>query len=70
MTDLAHQLLAILDLSQQTKLRYSGDSWAGDAQYWAVSIDKLKQLGYQPQFNLGDGLSEVVAWFNHREPPL
>jgi UDP-glucose 4-epimerase len=69
-TDLAHQLLAILDLSQQTKLRYSGDSWAGDAQYWAVSIDKLKQLGYRPQFNLGDGLSEVVAWFNHREPPL
>lgn len=65
-TDLARVLLEARGLSGRTKLRYTGGSWAGDAQYWAVSIDKLRGLGYEPRFKLGDGLAEVVRWFEKR----
>lgn len=66
-TQLARQLLQLRGLTSTTELRFTGDSWAGDAQHWEVCLDKIRTLGYTPRFSLGDGLAEVVSWFSKQE---
>lgn len=62
-TELAHIMLDALGLRGKTRLIYTGQSWAGDAQHWEVDIDKIKALGYRPQVQLPQGLERVIAWF-------
>lgn len=66
-TELARFLLAALSLEHETSIRFTGESWPGDAQFWRVSIAKLRSLGYQPQYSLSDGLTEVIKWFETTE---
>jgi len=61
-TEIAERLLRILGLTG-TQLHYTGESWSGDAQHWEVAIDALKELGYNPQVPLSDGLRRVQKWF-------
>ncbi len=63
-TDLAHRLIAVRGLSDQTEISYTGISWVGDAQRWEVSINKLKGLGYESNFSLDKGLARTVDWFD------
>lgn len=43
-----------------------GPNRAGDIPHSLASIDKAKQLlGYDPKYNLRDGLKEVVQWYVH-----
>jgi UDP-glucose 4-epimerase len=62
-TDLAHILIDAMGLTGRTMLSFTGESWAGDAQRWEVSISKMRELGYRPQTGLRDGLEKVIAWF-------
>jgi UDP-glucose 4-epimerase len=62
-TELAHQLLDVLGLAGRTRLRYTGTSWAGDAQRWEVSIEKLAQLGYRPLVSLQEALLRTARWY-------
>ena len=64
MTDLAHRLIEARGLTGKTEIAYTGTSWVGDAQRWEVAIDKLKALGYAPQFTLADGLKHTAHWFD------
>ncbi len=54
-------------LAGQTTLSYTGSSWVGDAQRWEVAIERLKTLGYGPQFDLDEGLRRTAAWFDSEE---
>jgi nucleoside-diphosphate-sugar epimerase len=62
-TEIARELLDVLGLSGRTKLAFTGESWDGDAQRWEVDIGKLRQLGYEPEIGLKEGLRRVAAWF-------
>ncbi len=66
-TQLAEQLIAVRGLAGQTTLSYTGSSWVGDAQRWEVAIERLKALGYRPQFGIDDGLRRTAAWFDSEE---
>lgn len=69
-TDLAHHLLDTLGLDKTAELIYTGGSWPGDAQYWAVDIQKIQNLGFEPRHSLQDGLSRVISWFEELEGKL
>ncbi len=44
-----------------------GPNRAGDIPHSLASIEKAKRLmGYDPQFNLRDGLKEAVKWYFHK----
>ena len=62
--DVAESMFEVLRL-QDVRVTFSGQSWAGDAQRWEVSIEKLRRtLGYEPGFDLQSGLERFVHWFN------
>lgn len=63
-TDLAQLLLQVRGLAGRTKLRYSGSSWAGDAQHWEVDIAKISSMNYQPRVELTAGLLTTACWFD------
>ena len=62
-TDLAYVILKVLNLKDLTKLVFTGESWAGDAQHWEVCISKAEELGFRPQYDLRLGLEKTIAWF-------
>ena len=62
-TDVAHRLIAVLGLTGTTQIKYTGASWRGDAQWWEVSIAKLRCLGYSPAVDLDTGLAKTIEWF-------
>lgn len=62
-TEVAHSLIAALELPNQTRISYTGRSWTGDAQRWEVSIEKLSRLGYVPNVDLEGGLKRTIQWF-------
>ena len=62
--EVAHTLIRILGLSD-VDIHFTGSSWAGDAQRWEVSIDRLVTCtGYTPQCDLVQGLTYFVEWFD------
>ncbi len=63
-TELAECLLATLGQAGRARLTYTGTSWAGDAQRWEVSIERLQTLGYRPAVDLRQGLALTAAWFH------
>jgi nucleoside-diphosphate-sugar epimerase len=69
-TEIAQALLSILGLDGRTTLAFTGESWAGDAQRWEVEIGKLRQLGYEPEIGLKEGLRRVAEWFESVYGPL
>lgn len=62
-TEVAHKLIAALGLTDQTRITYTGRSWAGDAQRWEVAIDKICGLGFLPEVPLTEGLAHTIQWF-------
>jgi len=63
-TTLAEKMIEARGLTGTTEIAYTGSSWAGDAQRWEVDIDKIRGIGYEPQFTLSDGLLKTIAWFD------
>lgn len=59
---LAKSLCALLGLSPE--FRYTGVNRPGDPEKLVVDIRRLEDLGYQPEFELDDGLAEVVRWYD------
>jgi UDP-glucose 4-epimerase len=45
------------------RLVFSGEVRPGVSLRWCADITRIKQLGYQPQLKLADGLARTVAWF-------
>lgn len=62
-TEVAHQLIAALGLTGQTRITYTGSSWRGDAQRWEVAIDRIRGLGFSPEVDLENGLARTIEWF-------
>ena len=65
-TELAHALIAALNLAGRTRITYTGSSWPGDAQRWEVTIAKLERLGYTPTEDLENGLAKTIQWYQAR----
>lgn len=63
-TELAHALIAVRELTGKTQIAYTGSSWVGDAQRWEVDIQKITALGYAPAHDLPDGLRRTAEWFD------
>ncbi len=60
----AQALISIMGL-KHVQFNFTGNSWAGDAKRWEVSIDKLVQhTGYRPQYDLAHGLTRFAEWFD------
>jgi UDP-glucose 4-epimerase len=61
---IARQLSEIMGLPG-VKLDFTNQSWAGDAQRWEVSIEKLRAAtGFTPYASLKSGLKTFVQWFD------
>ncbi len=45
-------------------IKYTGYTRPGDAEQWAVNIDKIKQLGFLPKTDLNAGLAAVRDWYD------
>lgn len=61
-TELAHIMLEQLGL-KDTQITYTGQSWKGDVPKFEADITKLRALGYEPRTSLGEGLKQVITWF-------
>ncbi|MBD8084300.1 NAD-dependent epimerase/dehydratase family protein [Chryseobacterium caseinilyticum] len=44
------------------KLSFSGEEREGDPLYWVADIMKIKNLGYQQQVSISDGIKNYVKW--------
>lgn len=62
--EVAKTLISIMGL-KHVQISFTGNSWAGDAKHWEVSIQKLTQhTGYLPRYDLELGLTRFVEWFD------
>lgn len=59
--ELAVMICAQLNL--EPEFIFSGAIRPGDAERWAVSIDKLARMGYVPRVSLEQGLTKTIAWY-------
>lgn len=48
-------------------IEFGGEERVGDPVNWKADINKLKELGYQQQVNIKDGLSKYIVWLKERE---
>jgi UDP-glucose 4-epimerase len=44
------------------------ESRLGDIKHSLADITKAKAFGYEPKYDLEEGISETIRWFNEREP--
>ncbi len=63
-TDLARLVIDVRGMTGKTKMSFTGESWAGDAQCWEVDISKVRALGYEPCVHLRNGVEKVAEWFD------
>lgn len=59
--ELAMELCHLMDVTPV--FAWTGTNRPGDPEKLVVSIDRLRELGYKPQFDLRKGLEETVTWF-------
>ncbi|GJG86391.1 NDP-sugar dehydratase or epimerase [Gemmatimonadetes bacterium T265] len=64
---LASMVLRARGLADTAAICFTGSSWAGDAQRWEVSIDALRELGYNPRIPLSEGLLRTIEWFDRTD---
>ncbi|NMH86357.1 NAD-dependent epimerase/dehydratase family protein [Flavivirga algicola] len=48
-------------------IEFGGEERAGDPINWKADINKLKELGYEPQVNINEGLRKYITWLKERE---
>lgn len=59
--DITHTILRLLD-QPQSLISYVKDRPGHDRRY-SLNADKLKALGWQPQYDLGAGMKATVDWY-------
>ncbi|MFQ5718257.1 MAG: NAD-dependent epimerase/dehydratase family protein [Acidobacteriota bacterium] len=59
--DLARMIVQVMDLAD-VEVVFTGASWPGDIKEWYADPARLRELGWEPEVSLGDGLAETVAW--------
>lgn len=50
-------------LQMDTEVEIVGKSWVGDLRTLVANIDKIRSLGFAPNFSVEEGLEKLVAWF-------
>lgn len=65
-TQIAEMLLDGLGYRGRTRIEYTGQSWAGDAQHWEVDISRICGFGYAAHVPLPEGLRLVTEWYEGR----
>lgn len=64
--ELVHKILQLMGLSKE-RIEYVKDRPGHDQKY-AINWSKLKKLGYEPQMNLDDGLTQTINWYQQNQP--
>lgn len=49
----------------EPQIIYTGSIRPGDAEKWRVDIDNLRQVGFEPDFSLREGLTIIRDWYDH-----
>ncbi len=59
------ELAAIIcsQLGVSPEFAFSGSVRPGDAERWAVNIDKLVERGYEPRVSLEEGIGKTIDWY-------
>ncbi len=63
--DLAKQMSEIMDRTDLT-LQTTGTSFPGDVREWYADISKIRDIGFEPQTALQDGLVSTIEWLKKR----
>jgi UDP-glucose 4-epimerase len=61
--ELAQLVVAAQDAP--ARIRFTGQSRAGDPERWLGSFAPLAALGWQPRMPIDAGIAATAAWFNH-----
>jgi len=57
---LVNLLLEVMNL-KDTKVHYTGQSWAGDIDKLVADVEKIKRfLGFEPEINLNEGIKNFI----------
>ena len=60
--ELVNQMLPFYDAKPE--VMFKGSSWTGDVKHLIADISKISSIGYQPEYQLSDGLPCFIDWFN------
>jgi len=64
-SDLAKLMIEICGLNAE--ISYTSNSWKGDPSRLEADISKLKELGFEPQTGLEEGLEIFKEYFERTE---
>ena len=45
------------------EISFTGRGRAGDPERWLANIEKIRQLGFEPQVMFNKGIQETVNWY-------
>jgi UDP-glucose 4-epimerase len=60
--DLVKLIIDVLGL-KRVRVEYTGYSWKGDINRLIADITKIRELGFEPEINLRDGIIKMVKWY-------
>lgn len=63
--DMAHKILAAFEISPEQGLKYVTDRKGHDWRYAMDPAKITKELGWQPAWNLDDGLKSTIEWYKN-----
>jgi UDP-glucose 4-epimerase len=64
--ELADRIIDAMGLEDVCK-SYTGSSWPGDVRAWYADTRRMRELGFEPQIRLKEGLADVVADLRRRQ---
>ncbi len=64
--DLARLMIKKLGLKAKITTEKNHRGWMGDAIYWVSDPTKIKQLGFNPKYDLNTGLTKLISWFEDK----
>lgn len=63
--DLAYNIAALMNLPD-IKVVPTGKSFPGDVPKWFADISKIREIGFEPEVSLEDGLKKTIDWLISR----
>jgi len=62
-TEIAATISKVLEITP--KYNYTDNIRPGDPDIWLANIDRIKGLGFCPDFSFEDGIKKTVEWYQH-----
>jgi UDP-glucose 4-epimerase len=61
-SDVVYKMLELIGF--HPNVVFTGSSWKGDVKNLIADISKISSIGFEPQYNLENGLKQMISWFN------